>query len=293
LYRHLNPIFADNATAQQINTDCRGGLYQQRGQKPTIQINPHLQDLIPKDNTDMHSNLRGLKISEKELENLIGLESNNVLIIDILNNPISQTLRRPQRLFSLCLTVFLIFGLILVVVFTVNLLLARNAGQSFEDPANIFGFLQVSLVVSLIMTVGCTFYLWIKAKNFLELINLLHEVKKYNELIEAVDFIERLEAASQSERNLMNRDALIATLEITRESLIAGLRTERLLRDNKGLIARRYEFFAYLEENFTTLMALDTSNKAGEYGRLLNESLQIGMSVHQEVRKLQKKGNRE
>lgn len=62
-----------------------------------------------------------------------------------------------------------------------------------------------------------------------------------------------------------------------------------MLRENKGLIARRYEVFAYLENNFTSLMALDSSNKAGEYGRLLNESLQIGMSVHKEVRKLQKR----
>ncbi|CAD5917594.1 hypothetical protein PCC9214_00446 [Planktothrix tepida] len=33
-------------------------------------------------------------------------------------------------------------------------------------------------------------------------------------------------------------------------------------------------------------MALDVTNQASEYGRLLNETLEIGMSVHQEVRKL-------
>ncbi|GET37866.1 hypothetical protein [Microseira wollei] len=118
---------------------------------------------------------------------------------------------------------------------------------------------------------------------------MLDEVNKYNELIEAVDIVERLEAVSQSELNLIDRDTLITALEVTRESLIAALSTEKLLRENKGLIARRYQFFYYLENNFTNLMALDTNNKAGEYGRLLNESLQIGMSVHKEVRKLQKR----
>jgi len=34
-------------------------------------------------------------------------------------------------------------------------------------------------------------------------------------------------------------------------------------------------------------MSFEVSNQANEYGRLLNESLQIGMSVHKEVRKLQ------
>ncbi|MFB2982270.1 hypothetical protein [Microseira sp. BLCC-F43] len=237
----------------------------------------------------MHSNLHRLKLAEKELENLICLEVNNVLMLDIFPMTISQILRHPQRLFSLCLAEVLIFGLILVVVFTLGLLLARNSGQSFEDTYNIFRFLQVAVVISLMVTLGCNLYLWIKAKNFLALRNLLDEVNKYNELIEAVDIVERLEAVSQSELNLMNRDTLIAALEVTRESLIAALSTEKLLRENKGLIARRYEVFSYLENNLTNLMALDTNNKAGEYGRLLNESLQIGMSVHKEVRKLQKR----
>ena len=237
----------------------------------------------------MDSNLHRFKIAEKEIEKLIVLDLTNVLMFDTFNIPLSQIWRHPQRLLSLILTVFLSFGLILAIVFTVCLLLARNSGQSFEDTSNIFLFLQVAVVISLILTLGCNIYLWIKAKNFLELINLLDEVNKYNELVEAVDIIERLEAANQSERNLMNRDALISAIEITRSSLIAALRTEKLLRENKGLIARRSEIFAYLENNFTTLMALDSSNKAGEYGRLLNESLQIGMSVHKEVRKLQKR----
>ncbi|GET37865.1 hypothetical protein [Microseira wollei] len=115
----------------------------------------------------MHSNLHRLKLAGKELENLIGLEVNNLLMLDIFNMTISQILRHPQRLFSLCLAEFLIFGLILVVVFTVGLLLARNSGQSFEDTYNIFRFLQVAVVISLMVTLGCNLYLWIKAKNFL------------------------------------------------------------------------------------------------------------------------------
>lgn len=155
----------------------------------------------------MRSNLPDLKITEKQLDKLIGLEVNNVLMFEIFTTPISQILRHPQRLFSLCLTVFFIFGFILASVFTVGLLLARNSGQSFEDTANIFRFLQVAAIVSLIVTLACNLYLWIKAKNFLELIKLINEVNKYNELIEAVEIVEQLEAASQSEINMMNKDA--------------------------------------------------------------------------------------
>jgi hypothetical protein len=61
----------------------------------------------------------------------------------------------------------------------------------------------------------------------------------------------------------------------------------RILRENKDFIDRRYELFANIESNLAALMALDVSDRASEYGRLLNEALEIGMSVHKEVRKLQ------
>ena len=68
--------------------------------------------------------------------------------------------------------------------------------------------------------------------------------------------------------------------------LINGLKTERILREHQDFMGRRYELFLNLENNLSALMALDVTNQATEYGQLLNEALEIGMTVHQEVRKL-------
>ncbi|WP_242724705.1 hypothetical protein [Microcoleus vaginatus] len=37
--------------------------------------------------------------------------------------------------------------------------------------------------------------------------------------------------------------------------------------------------FANIESNLAALMAVDVSDRATEYGRLLNEALEIGMSA--------------
>jgi len=99
--------------------------------------------------------------------------------------------------------------------------------------------------------------------------------------------IDRLTAAGNLQANLINRADAIEALQITRESLVCALRTERIMRENKDFIDRRYELFANIESNLAALMAVNVSDRATEYGRLLNEALEIGMSVHKEVRKLQ------
>ncbi|MGD1713832.1 hypothetical protein [Dapis sp. BLCC M172] len=61
--------------------------------------------------------------------------------------------------------------------------------------------------------------------------------------------------------------------------MICAIQTERILRENQDFIMRRYELFASMENNLSALMNFDVKNQATEYGKLLNEALEIGMSV--------------
>ncbi len=62
------------------------------------------------------------------------------------------------------------------------------------------------------------------------------------------------------------------------------MKTERILRDNKKLLANNQELFV---NNLANLQALQLSSQAGEYAQFLNESLQIALDVQAEIRKLQ------
>ena len=224
-----------------------------------------------------------LIIPEKELEDLSGIALSDGFTADFYR---PAALRDTKKLFSLLLNELLIFCVTLVVSLPVALL-ANQHQVGFSDAEIFVRVLQITFGLSVAITVAWNVYKWVKAKPLQTLAGLLDEVEKYHEVIKALDIIDRLTAAGNLQANLINRGDAIEALKITRESLVCALKTERILRENHKFIGRRYELFANIESNLAALMALDVSDRATEYGRLLNEALEIGMSVHKEVRKLQ------
>jgi len=81
----------------------------------------------------------------------------------------------------------------------------------------------------------------------------------------------------------MDYSAAIAALQLIREDLVRAMKTERILRDNKKLLANNQELFV---NNLANLQALQVSSQGSEYAQLLNESLQIAVEVQAEIRKL-------
>ncbi|MEG4074169.1 hypothetical protein QUA30_15760 [Microcoleus sp. Pol14C2] len=232
----------------------------------------------------IEADLEQLKISEKELEDLSGIALSDGFAADFYR---PAALRDGKKLFSLLVNELLIFCVTLVVSLPVALLANKHNVGLFSDSEIFVRVLQITLGLSLAITVAWNVYKWVKAKPLATLAGLLDEVEKYHEVIQALDIIDRLTDAGNLQANLINRGDAIEALKITRESLVCALKTERILRDNQQFIGRRYELFANIESNLAALMALDVSDRATEYGRLLNEALEIGMSVHKEVRKLQ------
>ncbi|MEG4515206.1 MULTISPECIES: hypothetical protein [unclassified Microcoleus] len=232
----------------------------------------------------IQADLEQLKIPEKELEDLSGIALSDGFAADFYR---PAALRDGKKLLSLLVNELLIFCVTLVVSLPVALLANKHNVGLFSDSEIFVRVLQLTLGLSLAITVAWNIYKWVKAKPLATLAGLLDEVEKYHEVIQALDIIDRLTDAGNLQANLINRGDAIEALKITRESLVCALKTERILRENQQFIGRRYELFANIESNLAALMALDVSDRATEYGRLLNEALEIGMSVHKEVRKLQ------
>lgn len=230
--------------------------------------------------------LAELKISEAEFEALSGFSTGEVTQGKLYQ---LRTWRDPNQIFSVLLHELLIFAVTLILSLPTALLLSKKTIYSPSDNQLMLQVLGLTLIISLLLTCGWNFYMGIKTKPLIRLGNLLQEVNKYNDVVKAVEILDQLILAGNLRDNLMNRGDVLQALKITRESLITGLKTERILREHQDFISRRYEVFINLENNLTALMALDVTNQASEYGQLLNEALEIGMTVHQEVRKLRDK----
>ena len=118
--------------------------------------------------------------------------------------------------------------------------------------------------------------------------NLLDEVDKYNTVVKAIDISDRLETAGNKGASLRDREKIIAALKHTRENLMCALKTERILRENKKLIARNPELFA---NNLTVSQSLQIIEEANEQGRLLSEALQVAVGVQEEMKDLEEEQN--
>lgn len=210
----------------------------------------------------MRSDLQGLLIAKGELRRLTGVGLNDVFIPPTLGKLSREFI---QTLFLLALLAASCF--ILVLSFNEYLLYL------------IGGHLIIGLTLLLTDIQKIIFSLRHKS-----LIRLFEDVARYNSIIHSLDINDQIEAAGNPAAQLKNRERAIAALELTRSDLIRALKTERILRENQHFITQNPELFA---NNLESLAALQVSDRASEYGRLLNEAMQVAIGVREEMKKMQ------
>ena len=132
-----------------------------------------------------------------------------------------------------------------------------------------------------LIKLGISIVRWGKLKSVRRLVK---EVDRYNSVIKAVDINDQLEEAGNPGVGLSDRERVIQALGIMKTDLVRVLKTERILRENKNFIAKHPQLFT---TNLMDLTALQVSDRASEYGRVLDQALQIAVGVQEEMRKLQ------
>lgn len=221
-----------------------------------------------------------LEITLHELENVCGREVNELLIGGLVGGVLrSSALRTPAKRLSLVVVEVAIFGLLLMFSFPVSFTLTRNLQPELMGSL----FIKIALGIAIVLVAIWNSSMILRAGQFKLLMRLLDEIDRFNELVRAVDVIDRLDNVNPGSRHFENRIEILSALNMTRDSLISGVMTEKILRENRGLLARRQDLLAHIESNLSALSAIEVSDEASDYSRILNEALQIGMIVQQEM----------
>ncbi|MFM7424150.1 MAG: hypothetical protein ACKO7W_03985 [Elainella sp.] len=226
----------------------------------------------------MQPDLTDLRITASQLEKLTGLDISDAFMGRIYR---PSVFRSMHRLIPFLITESFTLGLIIIFCLPVGLVVGRGLG--FLTSSNTLPFMLALLTLALLMFAGWNLYMWSQTQSLKTLAHLLDEVDKHNEIIAAVDVIDELARVQGATVRLIDRSEVLQALTASRESLINALITEKILRKHQRLITRRQELFASIETNLATLQTLQINNQATEYGQLLNEALQIGLSVRREL----------
>jgi hypothetical protein len=213
--------------------------------------------------------LIGLEISKGELRRLTGVSPDRVSRPGIANH--QQRLKFWQQEISL------IFVLSIIIVGLIYaLIILPTIGSAIQLGIILF------IIVAVVLLLGRS--LAQRAKTSKTLTKLLDAVDQYHTLIVAVDVNDQLAVSGNLDHSLDYRDQVITALQLLREDLVQALKTERLLRDNKRLLANQQELFV---NHLTNIQAIQENTQASEYGQIINQALQIGLDVQAQLGKLQ------
>ncbi len=219
----------------------------------------------------LQPDLLGLEISKGELRHLSGFDPDDIFRPSIFKN-------RQKRLNFFINELIVALALTPIVIgFIYAFIILPIIGSSIK--------LAILLLIVVPTLVFLGRWLWRRKVSPQSLAKLLDEVDEYHKLIEAIDINDQLASSGNLQSNLEDREKVIAALKLIREDLVRALKTERILRDNKKLIAQKHEL---LIDNLSNLQALQASSEASEYAQLLNQSLQIALDVQDQIRKLRK-----
>jgi hypothetical protein len=214
--------------------------------------------------------LLGLEISKGELRRLTGFDTEEIYRPSIMT---SQEKRLGffinEALVALALTPIIVGGIYTFIILP-------TLGSSNK--------LGIILLIIIPIIILASRSLLRKLTYHPSLTILLDAVDKYHNLVHAMDIHDQLTELGQYQSNINDREQIISALQLIREDLVCALKSERILRHNKKLLAQNQD----LVSNLANLQTLQVSNEASEYGQLLNQSLQIALDVQTEIRKLRK-----
>ncbi len=112
------------------------------------------------------------------------------------------------------------------------------------------------------------------------IIRLFIEADKCNKTIHDIDIFDQLQDAGNPIK-LESRESAIAALRMTRNDIVRALKTERILREHPEFHPDRFDI------DLTAFESIQMRDRAQEYGRIFDATLQIAIDVQSVMYELQ------
>ncbi len=212
-------------------------------------------------------NLEDLLITESEIERVIQIGILRKIALDFY---CFWFKRQKQLFFSILLTEVFLVILVLVFVLPINILLLRNISSDFY-------ILQVTLGVTCIIVSIVNIYFYFLGKKNETLGNLINKIESYNHIVKTMMIGQKI-AIMQKGNTGINQE-ILAIMRNIKENLINALQITQIVQPYQNI-----QLFMQLENNLTNLISFETNKQEGEYQELLQDAVDIALSLHKEIR---------
>lgn len=225
-------------------------------------------------------------IVQSELESLFPLNIFDYLAIEICRVLI---LHNKKYFHSLLIIEAAILFLKIVLLFPLNVIIFRNLGIASNNGYGLILIFLLSSIISLWALLFINYLLWRRAKKLKTIAIILEKVEDFNCLINTFQTLTELSYGNDFTNQ--NSDVSLSSeieeiLLMTRASLLQSIQLHNALYlkiSNKKDI---YKLFANLENNLINFISFPPENSSKEYQETLEEIINLGLTVHQELKKL-------
>ncbi|MEC4806256.1 MAG: hypothetical protein SAJ12_08380 [Jaaginema sp. PMC 1079.18] len=231
-----------------------------------------------------------LKITEEEWENWAEINNLTGLAVQLCQFCLT---RKPAKLLALIASEILFAFLISVFFVPISLIVMRSLDLLPRNPQAIQSLFLIFGGIVFSSLVLFNTFLWRYQRRFKSLARLLLEIEKYNQTIDSIALLSSLENVQASiaqdsvtSLSLQKQEDLVKVLQTTRQSLIDGLKIERILRQHQQTIIQGCELIANLETTCATLSTVEIRDRASEYSQIINDALSINLAVQREMNRL-------
>lgn len=211
----------------------------------------------------MRPDLQELEITLGEVKRLTGFEFRVKSKGTFIASKLDETYGSLAWLFGICP----LFGLVWIVSNS-----TLYSGREDNDWT-----LIVLSIIFIILSISIGIYLVQPIKKDQ---HLIAGVNQHNKIIRNLDVLDQLESVGNLIQ-ISERERVLEALRINRQNLARALETGRILRENPKFKPEQFNI------DLSGLRALQATEKATEYGRLLDEILKIGVNIQSEMRKLE------
>jgi hypothetical protein len=241
----------------------------------------------------MPLNWEELKISQAELDNIFDPDIMTIWAISVSRVFLLRQRKYRQSLLlaqSSLLFISILFG------FPISLMIFRKLEFIVNNSSGLIIVLLSTISLSLILLIIFNYFLWLKAKRLKLISKLLEKTTNYNNLLKSFQLLVNINQLNNknsklepdSESNRLNLDKLKTILKLTKNTLLNSIELEGLIyKHQQNNQLNHHQLLATLEHNLIDL-SLPETNSDREYQELLNEAVDLGLSVHQEIRKINK-----
>ena len=201
-------------------------------------------------------------------------------------------LHQSRYLKGLLLTQSSLLFICLLFLFPVNLIVYRELQAIDSNSNGLVRVLVITFCLSILLLFIFNYYLWSKAKRLKPIAVLLSKVERYNKLIDSFQLLTRIDRLSRIDINSNPQSVveLKTALHLTKNSLLKSIELESFIDRQRNSSVKTHfhnpeQLLTNLANDLVELSVSEISHDA-EYQQLFTEAVNLGLSVHKEIRKL-------